>query len=584
LEIIGQDKYADYSIKATGMPVLNYEKRSYYNTEAGRVFGISVLIIIVVLILLLRSFRGLLVPFITAISSILWIFGAMGWVGVRVDSSVMIVPILLALAVSIGYSIHIFNFFKQKFLTTGKRKEAIYYAMEHAGWPILFTAATTVAALFSFLFVSIKTVRWMGLSAGVCVVAAYIIVVLFTPAILSFGKDRQPHPEYATKGGRRMERFLMGFGDWVLARPARILIAFGIIVAVLVVGLTRVEVDMRMKKMGLKVPFRAKLWHINNTKVGSMWSYDVTLAFPEGDRAKDPQVLRNLDRLAGEIDQFPAVSRVYSLADVVKDLNQVMHGNAPQAYSIPDDKELVSQLLLLYEMSGGTEAENWVDYDYTTLRISAEVGDFVANEFQRQWEDLERRARELFPDAKIGIVGVAVQFATMAVYIAKGQIYSLLIALLVITVLMTIVFNSVKTGLIGMIPNIAPAIFAGGLMGYLEAPLDMMTMIIGPMILGLAVDDTIHFITHCKLEFWRTGSYEKAIRETFRTVGKALFMTSLILALGFVAYLSSLDKMYFHLGLYSIVAITAALLADFMVTPILIMWTKPFGKEKQEAV
>ncbi|MEA3474861.1 MAG: MMPL family transporter [Candidatus Cloacimonadota bacterium] len=579
VEIVGQDKYKDFNLKATGMPVLNHEKRCYYNKEAGRVFGISILITIIALILLLRSFRGVSVPIITAVSSILWTFGGMGWLGIKLDNTVMIVPVLLALAVSIGYSVHIFNFFKQRFLTTGRRKEAIFYAVEHTGWPIFFTAATTIAALFSFFFVDIKTVRWMGLSAGVSVIAAYIIVMLFTPAILSFGEDKKPHPEYEKKGGGWAEHILVKFSDWVLSHPAQILTIFGIIVIALIFGLTKVEVDMRMEKMGLEVPFRAKLWYINNTKVGSMWSYDVTIAFKKNDRVKDPEVLKNLDILVNEISKFPAVKRAYSLSDIVKDLNQVMHSDNPEYHSIPNDKELVSQLLLLYEMSGGTEAENWVDYDYTTLRISAEVGDFLAKEFEKQWDYLERRVTQLFPNAKLGIVGVAVQFSTMSMYITKGQIRSLLIALIVITILMMIVFGSIKTGLIGMIPNIAPAIFAGGLMGYFGTPLDMMTMIIGPMILGLAVDDTIHFITNCKLEFWRTGSYEKAIRETFRTVGKALFMTSLILVLGFVAYVTSLDKMYFCLGGYTIVAILAALFADFFVTPVLIMLVKPFGKE-----
>ncbi len=579
-DIINQDKYKKFNLKATGMPVLNYMKRSYYSKEAGRIFGISFLITIIVLIMLLRSLRGVLIPVITAVSSILWTFGGMGWLGIKVDTVVLIVPVLLALAVSIGYSIHIFNFFKQKFLTTGKRKESILFAIEHAGWPIFFTAATTIAALFSFFFVDIKTVRWMGASAGACVIAAYVIVMLFTPAVLSFGKNREPHPEYAEKNGGWAERFLVRFSDWVLAHPAQILTVFGIIVIALVVGLTKVEVDMRMEKMGLKVPFRAHLWHINHTKVGSMWSYDVTITFKENDKAKSPDVLKNLDILAHEIKKFPGVKRTYSLADTVKDLNQVMHSDNPDYYSIPDDKNFISQLLLMYEMSGGTEAENWVDYDYTTLRISAEVGDFLAKEFEKQWDYLEKRAGELFPDAKFGIVGVAVQFSKVAMYITKGQIRSLLIALIVITILMTIVFNSIKTGLIGMIPNIAPAIFAGGLMGYFGTPLDMMTMIIGPMILGLAVDDTIHFINHCKLEFWHTGNYKKAIQETFRTVGKALFMTSLVLVLSFVAYLTSVDLMYFHLGVYTIVAILAALFADFFVTPILIQWTKPFGEEK----
>ncbi len=580
LEIVGQDKYKKFNLKATGMPVLFDMKMSYYSKEAGRVFGISFLITIIVLIILLRSLRGLFIPLITAISSILWVFGGMGWLGIKVDSTVMIVPVLLALAVSIGYSIHIFNFFKQKFLTTGKRKESILYAIEHTGWPIFFTATTTIVALFSFFFVDMKTVRWMGLSAGSCVIAAYIIVMLFTPAILSFGKDRKPHPEYAAKGGGWAEHSLVRFSDWVLAHPVQILTVFGIIVIALVIGLPKVEVDMRMEKMGLKVPFRAHLWHINRTKVGSMWSYDVTVTFKENNRAKSPDVLKNLDMLAEEISKFTGVKKVYSLTDIVKDLNQVMHSDDPEYYSIPDDKELVSQLLLLYEMSGGTEAENWVDYDYTTLRISAEIGDFLAKEFAKQWDYLEKRTGELFPDAKFGIVGSAVQSSKACMYIIKGQVRSLLVALVAITILMMIVFGSVRTGLIGMIPNIAPTIFAGGLMGYFGTPLEMMTMTIGPMILGLAVDDTIHFINHCKLEFFRRGNYREAIQETFRTVGKALFMTTLILVLGFVAYLTSVDLMYFRFGIYAIVAILAALFADFFVTPVLIMWTKPFGKEK----
>jgi len=579
-EIVNQDKYKDFNLEATGMPVLNFEKRSYYSKEAGRVFGMSLLITFIALIILLRSFAGVLVPLITALSSILWIFGGMGLLGIKMDNTVMIMPVLLALAVSIGYSIHIFIFFKRKFLTTGQCKESIIYAVGHTGWPIFFTAATTIAALFSFFFVPIKTVRWMGLSAGVCVIAAYIIVMLFTPAILSFGKNRKPHSEYAAKGGGWVEQLFVKFSGWVFKHPIKIITVFTIIVIVLVFGITKLEVDMSMKKMGLKVPFRASLWHINHTKVGAMWSYDVTLKFNETDKAKDPTVLKNLDLLAVEISKFPAVKRTSSLVDIVKDLNQVMHSDSAEYYSIPDNKELISQLLLLYEMSGGTEAENWVDYDYTILRISADVDDFEAKEFEKQWTYLEQRTNELFPDAKYGVVGTAVQFSTMATYITKGQIRSLLIALIVITILMMVVFNSVKTGLIGMIPNIAPAIFAGGLMGYLGTPLDMMTMIIGPMILGLAVDDTIHFINHCKLEFFRRGNYKEAIRETFRTVGKALTITSLIIVLGFVAYLTSLDKVYFNLGIYTIVAIFAALLTDFFVTPVLIMWTKPFGKEK----
>lgn len=119
-------------------------------------------------------------------------------------------------------------------------------------------------------------------------------------------------------------------------------------------------------------------------------------------------------------------------------------------------------------------------------------------------------------------------------------------------------------------------------MGLHHITLDMMTMIVMPMLLGLAVDDTIHFINHAKLEFQRTGSYHEAIRETFVTVGKALFLTSFILAASFSVYLTSSARIFFYIGFLSILGITAALLADYCITPILVSWAQPFGAEAEQ--
>jgi predicted RND superfamily exporter protein len=145
---------------------------------------------------------------------------------------------------------------------------------------------------------------------------------------------------------------------------------------------------------------------------------------------------------------------------------------------------------------------------------------------------------------------------------------------------MMLVFRSVKTGLIGMIPNLMPVLVVGGVMGYGDIPIDMMTMMIIPMILGLAVDDTIHFVTHAKMEFQRTGHYDSAIHETFCTVGKSIFMTSFILVAAFSIYLTSVANFVSHLGLLVTTGVSAALLADYFVTPILIRLTAPFGKER----
>ena len=148
-----------------------------------------------------------------------------------------------------------------------------------------------------------------------------------------------------------------------------------------------------------------------------------------------------------------------------------------------------------------------MDYDYRRLRLMAEIENFNSAETERELAELEAEAKKLFPDAKVTMVGNLPQFTTMMQYLVRGQVQSFFLSVLIIGLILMIVFQSVRVGLIGLIPNLFPAICVGGYMGYMNIPLDMMTACIIPMILGMAVDDTIHFITHSKLEYVRTGHY-----------------------------------------------------------------------------
>jgi predicted RND superfamily exporter protein len=163
-------------------------------------------------------------------------------------------------------------------------------------------------------------------------------------------------------------------------------------------------------------------------------------------------------------------------------------------------------------------------------------------------------------------------------YVTWGQIKSFAIAIVIILILMSAVFGSIKTGLIGMIPNISPALVVGGIMGFAGIPLDMMTVTIMPMLLGLAVDDTIHFINHSQLEYTRAGTYRESTKRVFITVGTALFLTSLVLILNFSAYLFSNAKMFVNLGILVGMGILSALAADYFMTPVLLNRFRPFGK------
>ncbi|PLX25311.1 MAG: hypothetical protein C0599_00740 [Salinivirgaceae bacterium] len=198
----------------------------------------------------------------------------------------------------------------------------------------------------------------------------------------------------------------------------------------------------------------------------------------------------------------------------------------------------------------------------------------------KDFNDISHYAKELFPESDINIVGSIPQFIKMIGYITNGQIVSFGIAMFVIALLMMIVFGSVKTGLIALIPNLTPALVIGGIMGFADVPLDSSTVLIMPMILGLAVDDTIHFINHSKLEFLRTRNYRESILRSIRSVGVALVFTTLVLSANFLTYMTSEVKFYFFLGLLAIAGMISALFADFFITPLLLKRFKVFGKEK----
>jgi predicted RND superfamily exporter protein len=160
-----------------------------------------------------------------------------------------------------------------------------------------------------------------------------------------------------------------------------------------------------------------------------------------------------------------------------------------------------------------------------------------------------------------------------------GELKSFAGSFLIIFILLALVFGNIRTALIGMIPNVAPVVIIGGIMGYGKIPLDMLTMTIMPMLLGIAVDDTIHFISHIELERERGKSYREAVLDTFATIGRTLGATTVILCAMFAVYAFSPIAMLFHVGVLAIIGMASALLSDYTLTPLLIYVIKPLRKE-----
>lgn len=580
--IITKAKYAELSPNAAGMPYMSYEKFVYLKGEMGRLFAIAFLVSIVVMLVVTRSLRGVIAPLITSICALIIGFGIIGWTGLYIDMSTAMIAVILTFACSIAYNIHLYNFFKTRFVETGRRKASITDAVGETGWGVLLSGLTTVAAMMTFLSMSIVPMKAIGLNTSLCLLSVLLTCLVVTPVLLSLGRDRKPHANmsHSFEGyvGDHFERF----GGFVMRNHRRIVVVSSVLTLFCGIGLFFIEPAFDVEKtMGRKVEYVKKFLDLCDTELGSMYSYDLMITLPHADDAKKPENLKRLDQLATITEGYLLTKRHNSVTDIIKDMNCTLNGGKQQFYRIPDDADMVAQLLLLYENAGGTESEYWMDYDYRRLRLQVEIKNYNSNEAEKEMDALQAEARRLFPQAHISMVGNIPQFTVMQQYVERGQMWSMMLSVLVIGVILVLVFSSWKVGLVGMIPNLAPAVIVGGMMGWLDYPLDMMTASLIPMILGIAVDDTIHFINHSHVAYDRCGDYGNAIRSTFRTEGLAIVMSTVVVSATFAGFMSSNATQMVNWGILAVAGMVSALLADLFLTPILFKYLRVFGKEKK---
>ncbi|MBE6265784.1 MAG: hypothetical protein E7102_04825 [Prevotella ruminicola] len=579
--IIKKPQYASLHPKGTGMPYVTHCKTLYIGKEMGRLMMIATLICMVVMLCMTRSLRGVVAPIISVIGGLFITYGIAGFTQMYVDSTVLMIPTILSFAVAIAYNIHIFSYFRGRMRIHGERRKAIVETIKEIGWSVFFCGFTTLVSLLSFLVIPIRPMHCVGIISSMSVLFVLLTSLIITPVLLSFGKNQRPIEGFTEDSDTRWTKAMVTLSDKVLRNPKKIGYSFLVICILLCVGLWKIEAAFDIERtMGAKVDYVKEVMDVGRSELGSLYSYDLIVELPNDDEAKEPLNLQKLDKLQHKVDGYDLTKRSTSILDILKDLNQTLNNGDTAFYRIPDTEEEVAQMILLYENAGGTESEYWVDYDYRRLRLMIEISDFNSAQVERELARIQADAEQLFPEAKITVVGNIPQYVTMMQYLVRGQMLSFVISILIIGVILMIAFQSIRVGLIGLVPNMMPAVFVGGYMGWAGIPLDMMTATLLPMMLGMAVDDTIHFINHSKLEFDRTRNYQTAIRRTFRVVGVAIVITSIITSAVFASFCSSACTMCLNFGLMAIIGILSALAADLLVTPILVNKCKVFGKIK----
>ena len=274
------------------------------------------------------------------------------------------------------------------------------------------------------------------------------------------------------------------------------------------------------------------------------------------------------------------VRKTYSIVDILADLNQTFHADDPAFHRPPATRELVAQYLLLYESAGGTETDQYVSSDRRRarleLRLKVDMTSATAELVRALEEELAARPLEA---TTMTLTGIGALWLKLLDYIVSSQIQGFLLAFSAIGVLMCLLFRSVVTGFISMLPNLSPILLTLGVMGWLGIPLDYSKLVIAAVALGIAVDDTIHLVSRYRYEFRLCGDYAEALRAALSDVGRALVITSIALVAGFLVLLGSVLDSQATQGLLLATTILTALVADFLLMPALVLTFRPFGPE-----
>ncbi|MBW2217253.1 MAG: MMPL family transporter, partial [Deltaproteobacteria bacterium] len=270
---------------------------------------------------------------------------------------------------------------------------------------------------------------------------------------------------------------------------------------------------------------------------------------------------------SGEI----VIGKAWSLTTILKEINRALHNNDEAYYKIPQDKQLIAQEFLLFENSGSDDLEDVTDSQFSKARFTMKVPfvDFVA--FASFNDGVYDYFKEKFPEALIKVTGMAAIFVKVETNALISLARSYLYALVVITVLMILLIGRVRIGMLSMIPNITPILITIGGMGWFDMPMDLFNMTVGSIAIGLAVDDTIHFMHNFRRYFEESGDAENAVIQTLLTTGRAMCVTTCVLSLGFFSFMLASMNNLIGFGMLTGITIILALLSDLFLAPALMI-------------
>jgi predicted RND superfamily exporter protein len=561
-------------IRLLGNPYLDYISPRIVKAEMPVVMPLMLLLIFLIVFLMIRSYTAGLATFIVILMSLIATFGSIGLLGNPLNQMVSTIPILI-ITLALADCIHLFSIYFQNRIKGISSKESMEKSLEMNIQPLFLTTISTCIGFLCLNFIEVTPLRDLGNAVAIGIGFAFIFTIFFIAPIVSFFEVKT-----ASKVTKQT-RFSTSGGSFILKNGNKLIFSITSISFLILLCIPMNELDENPTQMyaeGFTSFSSDTLWLDEKLSVTFPVNF---LATNEEGQVSDPDFLKILDKFSVWLEEREQVNHVTSLANNMKNLNKSMHGDDPEWKRIPENADLSAQYLFFYEMSlpMGLDLNSSISQDRKSTKISATLKDMSSNEFKEFNNEVLRYLRQNNLENMISEASsFRVIFTYMTEAIVNSLLYGLFIGILLITLIIGLFFRSYLLPALSIFPNILPIGMGFGLWGLFVGEVGFMVAVGMGSTLGVIVDFTVHFLS--KYELARKElkkSVEESVIYSFETVGFALIIMTVVLALGF----SVLNLVTFipiqDFAKFSVICFVGGLIINFLFLPNLLM---KFDKRK----
>jgi predicted RND superfamily exporter protein len=562
-------EFPHVDLRLSGISMLNSAFVETGIRDMRTLIPLMYLVLIVVMVVLLRSVSGTIATVAVIALSAISAMGVAGFNRVLLDP-VSSQAVTMILTMAVADSIHILVTMFGELRNGSAKNDAIVEAVRVNLVPVLLTSLTTAIGFLSMNFSDSPPLHRLGNITATGVIAAFILAVSFLPALMAV----LPVRTKPSTRGSMVSRFDL-LGNFVVARRRSLLWVMSLVVLAIVAFLPRNEINDRfVHYFDETVEFRRDSDYIIQNLTG-IYQLQFSLESGEPGGISNPGFLKHLAEFAAWLREHHEVMNVSTLSDTLEHLNMNMHADDPEFLRLPTERDMAAQYLLLYEMSlpYGLDLNNQINVDKSSTRLIATLGDVPTKQALELAAAAEAWLEEnALPSMAAKATGPSVMFSHITERNIKSMIVGTAVAFSLISLILTVALRSWKLGFLSLIPNLAPAAMAFGAWGILVGRIGFAVSVVGAMTLGIVVDDTVHFMTkYLRARREKGLDPSDAVRYSFHSVGRALWVTSMILVAGFMILAQSSFKQNSDMGLLAAVTIIFALVADFFLLPPLLM-------------